>query len=135
MNILKVILVDDNEIFRRAIKNLLIKEYNVEIIGEASNADEFLALNNYHMASIILMDIMMPGTDGITLAKRVLWERPDLKIIAITMHVDKVYLKALIEAGFKGCIFKTNLYSEIINAIDSVHKGQLYFPSNIILSN
>ncbi|HEX2937151.1 MAG TPA: response regulator transcription factor [Bacteroidales bacterium] len=134
MRTLKIVLVDDNEPFRKALKTLLVKEFNANIIGEASSAEEFSKLTGFYNANIILMDVMMPEVDGITLAKKILWKFPHLKIIAITMHTDKVYLTSLIEAGFKGCIFKTNIFEDLNSAIDTVINGHLYFPKDIIIS-
>ena len=131
MNELKVVLVDDNEIFRNALKNIIIKEYNAEIIGEASNSFEFEALQNYSKADIIFMDLMMPGTNGIALTKKVLWQYSYLKIIAVTMHVDKIYLNLLISAGFKGCINKGNLFNQIKPALEAVMSGNYFFPGHI----
>ncbi len=133
MKPLKVILVDDNVCFRRALRKLLVAEFNAEIIGEASNADEFNAINDLLLADLVLMDVMMPGIDGVTLAKETLWVHHQLRIIAITMHVDKVYLDSLIGAGFKGCIFKNNLYNELRGAIDAVISGKLYFHKEITI--
>jgi DNA-binding NarL/FixJ family response regulator len=131
---LKIILVDDNELFRKALKTILIREFNAEIIGEASSAREFESLPNYAYADIILMDIMMPETDGITLSKKIFWTYPHLKIIGITMHTDQVYLISLIETGFKGCLFKNSLFENLSLAINTVLSGQLFFPENILLS-
>ena len=133
METLKVILVDDNEPFRNALKNLLTTKFHAQIIGEASCGKEFNELSNLHLADIILMDVMMPDIDGISLTKKALWVNNHLKFIAITMHYDKVYLTSLIEAGFKGCVFKSNIFSEIHNAIETVTTGKLYFPENILL--
>jgi len=132
MEALKVILVDDNEPFRNALKNLLMNKFHAEIIGEASCGAEFKKLSNLHLANIILMDVMMPDIDGITLTKKALWANNHLKFIAITMHYDKVYLTSLLEAGFKGCVFKSNIFSEISNAMETVMAGRLYFPENIL---
>lgn len=134
MKKLRIALVDDNEPFRKALKNLLIKEFDAEIIVDASSGLEFQNILKYNIADIILMDVMMPDIDGISLAKSVLWKFPHLKIIAITMHTDKVYLTSLIEAGFKGCIFKTSIFDDLGKAIELVQKGQLYFPENITIS-
>lgn len=134
METLKIALVDDNEPFRKALKNLLVIEFSADIIGEASSADEFEKIKGFHNADIILMDVMMPEVDGISLAKKILWKYPYLKIIAITMHTDKVYLISLIEAGFRGCIFKTSIFDDLGKAIELVQKGQLYFPKNITIS-
>jgi len=133
METLKIILVDDNEAFRKVFRQLLISKYHAEIIGEASNAEEFKSLKNIHLADLIFMDVMMPGTDGITLTKHILWQFSHLKIIAITMHSDKIYLKSLLEAGFKGCIYKNNLFKEIANAINTVLDKHLYFPNDIMI--
>jgi DNA-binding NarL/FixJ family response regulator len=133
MKPLNIILVDDNDAFRVALKNILINEFNARIIGEASNGAEFLQLTNCNTADIILMDVMMPDIDGITLTKNALWSNPSLRFIAITMHYDKVYLISLLGAGFKGCVFKSNIFSEIDLAIDKVMNGQLYFPDDILI--
>jgi two-component system, NarL family, response regulator NreC len=133
MKALKLILVDDNEPFRNALKQLLAKKFNAEIIGVASCGKEFLGLQNIYQADIILMDIMMPDMDGITLTKKSIWTNSSLKFIAITMHYDKVYLKTLIESGFRGCIFKSNLFNEIELALNTVMEGHLYFPKDILL--
>lgn len=130
---IKIILTDDNDPFRSALKNILTNKFNAEIIGEASNGTEFRSLKNLHLADVILMDVMIPDVDGITLTKETLWLQPKLKFIAITMHYDKVYLTTLMEAGFKGCVFKSNIFSEIDNAISTVISGNLYFPKDMLL--
>lgn len=135
MKSLKIILVDDNQPFRDALKNILIQKYNSQIIAEASNGKEFKELTNLHHADIILIDVMMPDIDGITLTKKALWENKNLKFIAITMHYDKVYLTSLIEAGFKGCIFKNNIFLELQQAMETVMIGSMYFPNNIAIDN
>lgn len=127
----KVILVDDNQNFRSALKKLLMAEFNAQIIGEASNADEFREINNLPSADIVFMDVMMPVIDGVVLTKETLWKHRQLRIVAITMHVDKVYLDTLIGAGFKGCIYKDNLYTELRDAIDAVMSGRIYFHHNL----
>jgi DNA-binding NarL/FixJ family response regulator len=133
MKSIKVILIDDNDPFRMALKNVLVNKFAVDIIGEASNGANFQKLTNLHLSDVILMDIMMPDTDGITLTKKALWTLPSLKFIAITMHYDKVYLTTLMGAGFRGCVFKSNIFSEIAEAIHTVVEGRLYFPKDILL--
>ncbi len=133
MTSIKIILVDDNHPFRNALKTVLENKFNAEIIGEASCGAEFRKLDNLHSADVILMDVMMPDVDGITLTMESLWFNPKLKFIAITMHYDNVYLTTLMEAGFKGCVFKSNIFSEIAEAITKVSAGRLFFPKNIML--
>lgn len=133
MKSLKIILVDDNDAFRDSLKQLLVLQYNIQIIGEASSAEEFWKLHNYGAADIILMDIMMPTEGGIDIAKKVLNRDRTVKIIALTMHTDHVYLTTLIEAGFLGCIFKCDLYNSLEPALENVMKGKRFFPDNIML--
>lgn len=132
MKALKYILVDDNEQFRCALSTVLITKFNAEILDEAANADEALKIKTWHLADIIFIDVFIPGKDGIQLAKELLWHNNNLKIIAITMHIEKVYLLKLIEAGFRGCIFKHDLVAQLNEAIDNVIGGGLFFPKDIL---
>lgn len=120
---------------REALISLLVKEYNATIIGEASNAEDFWKIDNYWLADIILMDIMMSNENGIELTHKILWHYRHLKIIAVTMHVDKVYLTSLIETGFFGCIFKNELLNSLDSALESVMKGQRFFPDNMMIND
>lgn len=133
MNVLKTIIVDDAETMHVALKEYTEGELNCKVIAQAYNGKEFLALENQALADIILMDIEMPQMDGIEAAKLILWQYPFLKLIAITMYQDQVYLQNLIEAGFKGCIFKQNIFNELGKAIRTVMNGGVYFPKNMKL--
>lgn len=133
MKKLRVIIVDDSLAFRNALKALLQNEYQAEIMGEASNAEEFFAIKNLFLADVIFMDVMLPGVDGITITKQTLWDYRSLKFIAVTMHNETVYLKALLEAGFMGCVFKNTLFEELSVALDSVMNNKRYFPPGILL--
>ena len=129
----KFILIDDNEAFRGAFKTLLISHYNAEILDEASNESEVTNITTWTQTDIVFMDVMMPGKNGIQLTKELLWKYNKIKVIAVTMHFDKVYLTSLIEAGFKGCIFKDELVNQLGDAINVVSEGKLYFPNNILI--
>ena len=128
---IKLIVVDDNKTFRDAVKLFLTNEYNVNIIGEASNGIEFLNLMEIIQSDIVLMDIEMPDLNGIAATKKWCLRNPYTKVIAVTMYSDQAYLLSLIEAGFKGCVFKNSFFNEIGKAIDTVHSGGLYFNNNM----
>jgi len=133
MEPLKIIIIDDNDSFRKALKMLMTTCFNATIIGEASSADEFLNTIKYtSQADIIFMDIMMPEIDGIKLTKKLLWHNHKLKIVAISLHNDSIYLKSLVEAGFMGCVFKNELFRDMEKAIKTVMSGKRFFPDNII---
>lgn len=131
---MKIIIVDDNDTFKDGIKYFIEQIPNYTVIAEASNATEFLSLSNITNADIILMDIVMPETSGIEASQKILWQYNYLKIIAVTMFTNKAYLEELIDAGFKGCIYKAEIYNKLEKAIETVQNGKLYFSEEIMVS-
>jgi DNA-binding NarL/FixJ family response regulator len=130
-NELNIILVDDNIQFRKTLKCLLEERFGYNIIAEASDGKEFLELANLYEADIVLMDLIMDVMDGFEAAKRATYRYKGINIIAITMHIETVFLRKLIESGFNGCIYKSNLFTEIDKAIKSVMNKNLYYPKEI----
>lgn len=135
MKDLKLIIVDDNNEFRTALRNIITLKYKWEIIAEACCGEDFNRLPCLNQCDIILMDIMLPDINGIAITKKALWENNTRKFIAITFHYDQVYLKTLLCAGFRGCIFKSQIFAELPKAIETVMSGDLYFPKNILIDN
>jgi DNA-binding NarL/FixJ family response regulator len=134
MKKIKVVLVDDSKGFRESFKILLENAFNAEIIAEASDGNEFLALENAYKADIIFMDLNMAPASGWEAAKKYLEKYPYSVIVAVTMFEDKAYLKQLVEIGFKGCIYKNGIVDHLATAIDFVINGKFYFPHNINLT-
>lgn len=128
---LKIIIVDDSEPFRKGLKQFLETECNYRIIAEASNGNDFLDLKNIYCADIILMDLMMPGKGGYETAFETTSMYRDAKIIAITNHLDFTYLMHILQSGFKACVFKENIFEEIVFAIKKVIEGEYYVPEKI----
>ena len=128
---MKFIVVDDNATFRDGLVYYLENILEYKVIGEASNGEEYLGLKNAYEADIILMDIEMPKLNGLQTVKKALWENQYLNFIAITSYTEKAYLIELIEAGFKSCVFKSNIYEELEEAINAVINKQLFFPKDI----
>lgn len=129
----KIILVDDQPIFRAGLKLYLENELGHTIIAEASNGKEFLELPNIHKSDIIIMDIEMPEMNGLKASKNILERFSNLKIIAITMYHDKAYLKDLIERGIKGFIHKSDTFENVDKILNVVYNNELYFPDSLKL--
>jgi DNA-binding NarL/FixJ family response regulator len=129
---IKIITVDDHEIFRKGLNMILSKFPDVEIIGEASNGLEFLELLNYLTPDIVFMDIKMPKMDGILTATKALERKPDLKIIAISMFGEEEFLEKMIKAGAKGFLLKNVNKEELSIAIEQVRAGNNYFSSEFM---
>ena len=115
----KIILVDDKEVYREAIKNLLLKLGEVEIIAEASTGLEFLEMLDKQKPDIVFMDIKMPDMDGIEATKKALEKYNDISIIGLSLHNYPDYVKDLLEAGARGYLLKLSnnisLFQQIIN--------------------
>ena len=132
---MKIIIVDDNAVIREGLKYFLEKKLDCEIIGEASNGFELLGLENINTADIILLDIHMPGMDGIRTAERLSWQFNHVKTIAITMHENLWHLTELIGAGFKGCVFKHEIYENLPHVMETVMNGNVSFPNGMKLNH
>lgn len=130
---MRLFLVDDNASFRENLKTFIEGFLGHQIVGESSDGKEFVE-NYSSQADIILMDINMPGMDGLKAAKLSTWNDRELKIIAVSQYSTMADLQQLIEVGFKGFVSKTNLFEDLPKALDTVKKGGFFFPENISLT-
>jgi DNA-binding NarL/FixJ family response regulator len=129
MNGFKAILIEDNEIYRQSLKNVLEKEFNISVIAEFSNGKEFMDFEDKRNADVVFMDLEMPEMDGFIAAKRTLWVDTNVKFIAVSAHTDHKYMWKVVESGFKGYIHKHNIFNELNEAVFSVLSGNYYFTS------
>ncbi len=128
----KILIVDDHKLFREGLNFVISQMDGFEVAGEASNGKEFLDLIDKVSADIVLMDISMPGLDGIEATKRALEKIPDLKVIALTMFCDEEYYYKMIQAGVSGYILKESGKDELANAINTVIAGENYFSQKLL---
>ena len=80
---MKIIIIDDNEEFRKNIEHLVETKFNYSLLASFSSGDEYMQCHGIYSPDIILMDISMPGSDGYVITKKLMWQNPNLKIIAI----------------------------------------------------
>ncbi len=128
-----VIVVDDYSPMRGIIVTFLLENTDLEIVAQAENGKEAIGLCKKYNPDMVITDIEMPELNGIKATKKILEYDNNIKILAVTMHKNKIHLEELIKAGFKGCVFKDNIFEELPKAIDAVISGQYYFPKNINL--
>ncbi|HNW99689.1 MAG TPA: response regulator transcription factor [Bacteroidales bacterium] len=128
---IKIVIVDDHEIFRGGLKLLINRLKNVKVIAEASNGKEFLDLLEFNIPDIVLMDIEMPVMNGIEATKKAIERYPELKIIALTMFNDEEYVENMIEAGVKGFLLKNINKDNLDKAIQSVISGNNYYSEEL----
>ena len=128
---LKIILVDDNEVFLKGLSSYIKKNKSIEIVAEFSSGTDLLEHVKNQSVDIVLLDIEMPGLNGIETAKRLNYMDPRMKLIAITMYQDKVYLRQLIGAGFKGFVSKSKVPEDLFKTIRDVNNDDFSFPGGM----
>lgn len=129
--IIKVITVDDNKNLHEGLDILLGNQPEFEIIARYYNGKELLDSPELGLADLVLSDIDMPVMNGIDAAIRVNFKYPKLKLIALTMHLDKVYMEEIISAGFQGFVYKPNIAMELLDTINEVMNNKFAFPKNL----
>ncbi len=129
---IKIITVDDHEIFRKGLNMVLNQMNDTKVIAEASNGKEFLSLLNANNPDLVFMDIRMPLMDGIEATKIAIGKYPDIKIIAISMFGEEENLENMIKAGAKGFLLKNINREEIELAIKQVMGGRNYYSSELL---
>lgn len=129
----QVFIVDDHKLFRDGLKFILQEIGDIEIIGEASDGKEFLNYLHYIIPDIVLMDISMPGMNGVEASKIALEKYPNLKILVLSMFGDDAYYNSMIEIGVKGFILKDCDANELKQAIITIQNGKNYFSQDLLL--
>lgn len=132
---LKIIIVDDCEQFRLGLKNYIENECEFEVIGIATNGNEFLQLKNICQADVILMDLMLPEKNGFDTALEATNKYRDLKIIALTENEKKAYLLQMLQSGFSACILKANIFDELLFVVEKVIHGKYHVCRGLQISN
>jgi len=115
MSKIRVILVDDHQIVRDGIKSLIANEPDIEVIGEASNHTEFFELLGSKSPDIVMLDISMPEVSGIEIARKLCTEKPEIKVMMLSMYMSEEFIVNAIEAGAKGYLPKTTTQKEFAN--------------------
>jgi DNA-binding NarL/FixJ family response regulator len=130
----KIIIVDDHQLFRNGLKFILNEIKNVQVVGEASNGQEFLDILEYGIPDLVLMDINMPVMNGVTAAKIALEKYPQLNILVLTMYGETEYYNTMIDIGVKGFILKDVDNKELEDSINKVISGGTYFSQELLLN-
>ena len=124
---IRIILADDHEIFRDGFAGLLKKQDEIQLIGEASDGKELIAITTRLKPDVILTDIKMPNMDGIEATKILSQKFPHIYVIALSMFNDDNLVIDMMEAGAKGYLLKNAHKTEIVEAIKAVNKQEMYY--------
>ncbi len=120
---LKVLVVDDHRLVREGLISLLRLNPEIEVVGEASDGDEAVGKARSLKPDVVLMDISMPGMNGITATRLIKKDLPETKVIMLTMLDQEGYVYEAVKAGATGYLLKNTGLEELVKAIKEVHRG------------
>ena len=127
MEAIRVLIADDHAPFREGLRALLLAAPDCEVVGEAATGDDAIGLAAQLQPDVILMDINMPGLNGIEATRRILHTSPHISILVLTMFDDDDSVFAALRAGARGYLLKGALKAEILRAIRGVSSGEAIF--------
>ncbi len=128
---IKVLIADDNQLFREILAKLLKHASDIEIIAQAVDGLEVLDKVRQNQPDIVLMDIAMPNLNGIDTTVALIKQFPDIKIIALTAYDDKANIKGMLSAGASGYLLKSCKYDQLVDAIIQVNNGKKYISADV----
>jgi len=128
---IKVILADDHKIMLESLSLLLEKEADIKVVGVANEGRAVLELVASLLPDAVVMDIGMPGMNGIEATRRLVAEYPKIKVVALTSLVHKQHVLEMLRAGAFAYIIKENAGSELVRALHAVVKGQKYLCADV----
>lgn len=131
MEKINVFLVDDHEIFRNGVKQLVNNEEDMSVVGEASSGEDALVQLSDAEPDVIIMDIRMPGINGLETSKALLKTNPLAKILFFSLYDREDYVGSVLEMGGHGYILKDTSNKIFLSAIRTVHSGQYYFIGDV----
>ena len=126
MNPITVILVDDHDVVRTGLRSFLNTHEDVKVVGEARNGEEALLRADEMKPDLVIMDITMPGMDGLEATRQLKARSPECLVLALTVHEDKQYFMEMLAAGASGYITKQAAADDLVAAIRAVASGQVY---------
>ena len=133
LNQIKVLICDDHKIFTEGLKRGLETEPDIDVVGDAHSGDQVYQAIAEKEIDIILLDIELPGENGIAITRKIKVESPDIHVIALSMHDSAQMIQRMVKAGAKGYLLKNSILKELIQAIRDVHAGKQYF-KGIVMS-
>jgi len=135
---IRILLADDHALVRQGFRRILEAEPDMEIVGEADNGRETVALAEKLRPDVIVMDVGMPELNGIEATRRLSESLPRTRVLALSMHKDSVYVREILRAGARGYLLKDAFDRDLLLAVRAVARGEAYLSpavSEVVLSD
>lgn len=133
MKKIRLILVDDHKIVQHGIGQSLEMEKDMEVVARADTGKSAVMLAAEHKPEVMVMDISMPDMNGMEATRQILAINPVIKILALSMHREKIYVTGMLNAGASGYILKSCSYAELVEGIKAIISGKIFLSPDIAL--
>jgi DNA-binding NarL/FixJ family response regulator len=127
INQIRILICDDHKIFTEGLKRGLESEPDINVVGDAHSGDQVYKAASENEIDILLLDIELPGENGISITKKIKVQYPHIRVIALSMHDSAQMIQRMVKAGAQGYLLKNSVLKELIEAIRDVHDGKQYF--------
>lgn len=126
-----VLLVDDHAVVRQGLRALLEAEGDIAVVGEAENGRQAVALTKKALPDVVLMDVAMPGMNGLEATRQIVKSVPSARVLVLTSYGDDDYVAQLMGAGATGYLVKQTAAADLLKAVRQVQKGHAFFSPTI----
>ena len=131
MSVLNILLADDHMLLRQGLATLIEAEPDMHIVAEAGDGREAISLACLHLPHVAIIDVSMPGVDGIEATTQIRRQCPAVRVLALTRHADSIYMRRLLRAGASGYVLKRSSAEALINAVRAVAAGGTYIEPSL----
>ena len=128
---IKILLVDDHRVIREGLRSLIDKQPNMEVVGEAGDGRPAVRLALELTPHGVIMDVTMPVLNGIDATRQIVNERPEIKVLGLSIHSNKQFISYMLKAGASGYLLKNCAFEELVEAIQAVMSDHSYLSSDI----
>lgn len=126
-----IVLADDHPMVRRGLRAVLEAEQHWDVVGETPNGDAVLDLVRELQPDVLVLDIMMPGTNGVEITRQVREEMPDTRVVVFSMHANDAYVRATLRNGASAYVLKESDADELVLAIQEAMEGRRYLSQSL----
>jgi DNA-binding NarL/FixJ family response regulator len=127
----KILLVDDHQVLREGLRSMLERQPDMEVVGEAADGTAALRLVRELAPDLVIMDVNMPGMDGIDVTRLISRDHPSVKVLALSMYLRRTFVCEMLKSGATGYLLKESAFAEIVEAIHTVLRGERYVSSRV----